>query len=61
MLAGVEVEGEALTDDELVMFLNQLLVAGNETSRSMISGGVWALAAELAQWHLLATDASPPS
>ena len=26
------------------MFLNQLLIAGNETTRNMISGGLWALA-----------------
>ena len=37
-------DGEALRDDELVMFLNQLLVAGNETTRHAISGGIAALA-----------------
>src|SRR6476661_5341362 len=31
VLANVEVDGENLNDAELVMFLNQLLVAGNET------------------------------
>ena len=31
VLAHAEVDGESLSDDELVMFLNQLLVAGNET------------------------------
>ena len=40
MLANVEVDGESLSDDELVMFLNQLLVAGNETTRNMVSGGM---------------------
>jgi cytochrome P450 len=44
VLANVEVDGEQLTDDELLMFLNQLVVAGNETTRNMISGGLWALA-----------------
>ena len=40
MLAAVEIEGEKLTNDELGMFLVQLLVAGNETTRHAISGGV---------------------
>jgi cytochrome P450 len=44
VLANVEVDGETLSDDELLMFFNQLLVAGNETTRNMISGGLWALA-----------------
>ena len=44
MLATAEVDGESLRDDELVMFLNQLLVAGNETTRHAISGGIAALA-----------------
>ena len=44
MLAGVEIDGEQLRDDELGMFLIQLLVAGNETTRHSISGGIVALA-----------------
>ncbi len=58
VLAEVELDGEVLTDDELVMFLNQLLVAGNETSRSMISGGLWALATHPEQWVRLVGE--PP-
>jgi cytochrome P450 len=58
VLANVEVEGETLTDDELQMFLNQLLVAGNETTRNMISGGMWALATEPEQWDRLVADPS---
>jgi cytochrome P450 len=38
------------------MFLNQLLVAGNETSRSMISGGLWALATHPDQWSRLVAE-----
>jgi cytochrome P450 len=49
-LAGVELEGDRLTDVELVMFLIQLLVAGNETTRHAISGGLLALAEHPAQW-----------
>ena len=58
VLANVEVDGEVLTDDELVMFLNQLLIAGNETTRNMISGGLWALANNPDQWQRLVEDRS---
>lgn len=49
---------EQLTDDELYMFLNQLLVAGNETTRNTISGGLWALAERPDQWQRLVEDRS---
>jgi cytochrome P450 len=58
VLAAAEVEGESLRDDELVMFLNQLLVAGNETTRHAISGGIAALAGKPDQWRRLAGDRS---
>jgi cytochrome P450 len=58
VLAQAEVEGETLRDDELVMFLNQLLVAGNETTRHAISGGIAALAQRPDQWKRLADDRS---
>lgn len=56
MLAGVELDGERLSDDELGMFLIQLLVAGNETTRHAISGGVLALAQHPEQWARLRAD-----
>lgn len=56
VLANVEIDGEQLDDDELLMFFNQLLVAGNETTRNMISGGLWALAQHPDQWALLRAD-----
>ena len=49
---------EDLSDDELHMFLNQLLVAGNETTRNTISGGIWALATNPDQWQRLVEDRS---
>jgi cytochrome P450 len=58
VLANVEIDGENLTDAELVMFLNQLLVAGNETTRNMISGGMWAFAQHPDQWKRLVDDRS---
>lgn len=56
VLANVEVDGERLSDDELAMFLVQLLVAGNETSRNMLSGGLHALATHPEQWTALRAD-----
>ena len=58
MLAAYSEDGEALTDDELGMFLIQLLVAGNETTRNSISGGLVALAEHPEQLDRLAADPS---
>ena len=44
VLVGAEVGGAPLTRAQLVMFCMTLLVAGNETTRSLISGGLRALA-----------------
>jgi cytochrome P450 len=58
MLATVEIDGDQLSDAELGMFLIQLLVAGNETTRHSISGAVVALADHRDQWERLAADRS---
>jgi cytochrome P450 len=47
---------DQLTDDELTMFLVQLLVAGNETTRNLISGGLVALAENPDQWARMRSD-----
>ncbi|MEZ5207840.1 MAG: hypothetical protein R2690_12875 [Acidimicrobiales bacterium] len=39
LLVTAEVEGRALTDDEVVMYCLSILVAGNETTRHLLSGG----------------------
>jgi cytochrome P450 len=39
MLVRSELDGDALSDPEIVMFLVTLLVAGNETTRNLIAGG----------------------
>jgi len=57
-LAQVEVDGERLSDDELAMFLVQLLVAGNETTRDLISSGLLAFADHPGQWGRLVDDRS---
>jgi cytochrome P450 len=56
MLAAYEEDGEVLTDDELGMFLVQLLVAGNETTRHAISSALVALAQHPEQHVRLAGD-----
>ena len=53
-LGAAEVEGDRLTDAELGMFLVQLLVAGNETTRNMMSGGLVGFAEHPGQWEALA-------
>jgi cytochrome P450 len=53
LLATVEVDGERLDDAELAMFLVQLLVAGNETTRNALSGGLVAFADRPDQWAAL--------
>ncbi|HEY7916742.1 MAG TPA: cytochrome P450 [Acidimicrobiales bacterium] len=52
-LGAAEVDGDRLTDDELAMFLVQLLVAGNETTRNMMSGGLLGLAEAPGEWSSL--------
>jgi cytochrome P450 len=57
-VALAELDGKRLSDDEVAMFLIQLLVAGNETTRNMVSGGLVAFAQQPAEWQRLRHDAS---
>jgi len=57
-LARASLDGDQLGDAELAMFLVQLLVAGNETTRNMISGGLVAFAEHRGQWQTLSADRS---
>lgn len=57
-LVGAEINGDQLTDDELAMFCNQLLVAGNETTRNTISGALVAFADNPGEWTRLLDDRS---
>jgi cholest-4-en-3-one 26-monooxygenase len=53
-LLDAEVEGgEKLTNQDVDAFLLLLVVAGNETTRNLISGGMLTLLQERAQWELL--------
>jgi cytochrome P450 len=49
-------EDGQLSEAELAMFLIQLLVAGNETTRNLLSGGLAALADHPEQWAALRAD-----
>ncbi|HEY2301839.1 MAG TPA: cytochrome P450 [Acidimicrobiales bacterium] len=53
---GADAGTERLSEAELAMFLIQLLVAGNETTRNLISGGLVALAEQPEQWAALRAD-----
>jgi cytochrome P450 len=55
-LALAEIDGEQLSDDQLAMFLVQLLVAGNETTRNLIAAGLVALAEAPEQYRRLRHD-----
>jgi cytochrome P450 len=54
-LAAADIDGDRLSDAELAMFLVQLLVAGNETTRNMMSGGLLGLAETPGEWASLRT------
>jgi len=56
VLAEAQVDGDRLGDPEILMFCLTLLVAGNETTRNLISGGTWALAERPEQRRWLAAD-----
>jgi cytochrome P450 len=55
-LALAEVDGKGLSDPELGIFCLTLLVAGNETTRNLISGGMRALLEHPVQWQKLCAD-----
>jgi cytochrome P450 len=56
VLATAAPDGDHLSEAELAMFLIQLLVAGNETTRNLLSGGLAALAEHPDQWAALRAD-----
>lgn len=57
-LAHGSVDGESLSDADINMFVLTLLVAGNETTRSLISNSLDVLARRPDQRRLMAQDAS---
>jgi len=57
-LLSAEIEGERLLDDEILGFCYQLIVAGNDTTTSLIGNGAVLLANHPDQKKLLAEDPS---
>jgi cholest-4-en-3-one 26-monooxygenase len=57
-LTQVEVEGERLSDMELELFFLMLTVAGNETTRNLMSGAMATFFANPDQWERLVKEPS---
>jgi cytochrome P450 len=55
-LAGAEVDGERLTDTEILVFFALLVFAGNDTTRNTMAGGMRALLDHPDQLELLARE-----
>jgi cholest-4-en-3-one 26-monooxygenase len=58
VLLNAEVEGEKLNELELDLFFLLLIVAGNETTRNLMSGAMTAFFNNPGQWDLLRQDRS---
>jgi cytochrome P450 len=56
VLVAAEIEGERLTDDDLLSFAWTLMVAGNETTRNLIALGTLALIAHPGESRKLVDD-----
>jgi cholest-4-en-3-one 26-monooxygenase len=52
-LISAEVDGKALTQQQLILYCELLVEAGNETTRNAISGGLLALSEHRAEWEKL--------
>lgn len=60
ILANAEVEGQRMSDDEIVFETLLILIGGDETTRHTLSGGVEQLLRHPDQWERLADPASVP-
>lgn len=56
LIVNAEVDGERLTLDELQRFFQLLMIAGNETTRNLLTGAVLTLDAHPDQWARLRRD-----
>ncbi len=56
ILLHAEVDGEKLTDDALLHESLLILIGGDETSRHVMSGGIYQLLADHDQWDQLSAD-----
>jgi cholest-4-en-3-one 26-monooxygenase len=58
ILVNAEVEGQRMSDDEIVMETLLILIGGDETTRHTLSGGTEQLVRHRDQWDALAADRS---
>ena len=58
ILVNSEIEGDTLADDEILAESLLILIGGDETTRHVITGGLYQLLANRAQWELLLGDRS---
>lgn len=58
VLINAEVDGQRLTDDEIVFETLLILIGGDETTRHTLSGGTAALLAHRDQWDAVVADHS---
>lgn len=56
VLVNAEVDGERMSDDEIVMETLLILIGGDETTRHTLSGGIEQLLRHRDQWDLLQKD-----
>ncbi|MBN9739141.1 cytochrome P450 [Pseudonocardia sp. P1] len=56
LIANAEIDGERLTLDELQRFFQLLMIAGNETTRNLLTGAVITLDAHPDQWARLRAE-----
>jgi cholest-4-en-3-one 26-monooxygenase len=58
ILVNAEVDGEGLDDHEVVMESLLILIGGDETTRHVISGGLYQLLSDRSRWERLLADRS---
>jgi len=58
ILVNSEIEGESLTDEEILAESLLILIGGDETTRHVITGGLYQLLANRSQWEMLINDHS---
>jgi cholest-4-en-3-one 26-monooxygenase len=58
VLVDAEIDGDQLTKDEIIAESLLILIGGDETTRHVITGGLYQLLANRSQWELLREDRS---
>jgi cholest-4-en-3-one 26-monooxygenase len=56
ILVNSEIEGERLADEEILAESLLILIGGDETTRHVITGGLYQLLANRSQWEMLRND-----